>query len=150
MPARLPVRRERRLFAYISPRYSTPTRSIYLMGALTLIGSLFLHFEIAAELLNFGAFVGFILVNLSVIRHFYLREHQRNGIHFFTNLVFPLCGALFTIYLWISLRNEAKIAGFVWLAIGVVYLAFITNGFRVAPKSITSLTQAPAEHSPLP
>ena len=36
------------------------------MGAISLIGVLFMHFQMAVELLNFGAFVGFILVNLLV------------------------------------------------------------------------------------
>jgi len=34
-------------FAYVSPRYSTPTRAIYLMAAVTLVGSLLIHFELA-------------------------------------------------------------------------------------------------------
>src|SRR6185312_13288201 len=51
-----------RIFGYIDPRYSTPTRSIYLMGAISLIGALQAGFQSVAELLNFGAFVGFILV----------------------------------------------------------------------------------------
>jgi len=50
----------RRIFAYIDPRYSTPTRSIYLMGAISLVGALAVRFQLAVELLNFGAFVGFV------------------------------------------------------------------------------------------
>jgi putrescine importer len=52
------------------------------------------RFQLAVELLNFGAFVGFILVNLSVIRHFYLRRRERSGAAVFTNSLMPLCGAL--------------------------------------------------------
>ena len=73
-------------------RYSTPTRSIYVMGAVSLAGSLLLRFQLAVELLNFGAFVGFILVNLSVIRHFYLRLRQRQRLALVTNLIFPAGG----------------------------------------------------------
>src|SRR5439155_9486011 len=46
----------RSIFAYLDPRYSTPTRSIYLMGAISLIGAMAVRFQLAAELLNFGAF----------------------------------------------------------------------------------------------
>lgn len=129
----------RRIFGHLDPRFATPTRSIYLMGALTLISSVFLRFEIAVELLNFGAFAGFILVNLSVIRHFYFRLGQRQRTQVFTNLIFPACGVVFCAYLWISLSSKAKISGFVWLAIGVCYLAFLTRGFRVMPKPLASL-----------
>src|SRR5260370_29490413 len=84
----------RSIFAYLDPRYSTPTRSIYLMGAVSLIGAMAVRFQLAAEVLNFGAFVGFILVNLSVIRHFYIRLGERLRICLFTHLLFPLARAL--------------------------------------------------------
>jgi amino acid transporter len=132
----------KRIFAHIDRRFSTPTRGIYVMSLLSLIGVLFLRFEIAVELLNFGAFAGFILVNLSVIRQFYFRMHRRSGWEMFTNLVFPTLGSLVCAYLWMSLSTKAKIAGFIWLAVGAAYLAVITRGFRVAPKSLDSVTEA--------
>ena len=126
----------RGIFAYLDPRYSTPTRSIYLMGAISLIGAMAVRFQLAAELLNFGAFVGFILVNLSVIRHYYIRLGERRGMYLFTNLLFPLTGALVCSYVWMSLTDKAKLVGFGWLLAGVVYLAVLTRGFRVAPKKL--------------
>jgi hypothetical protein len=33
------------------------------------------------------------------------------------------------IYIWLSLSRDAKTAGFLWLAAGVIYLAFLTRGF---------------------
>jgi putrescine importer len=131
----------RRVFAHVDPRYSTPVRSIYLMGAVSLAGSLLMRFQLAVELLNFGAFAGFILVNLSVIRHFYLRRRERRGLAFFTNLVFPLAGAVVCSYVWMNLTWKARVAGFCWLAIGVIYLAVITRGFRLAPRSLASLSE---------
>jgi amino acid transporter len=132
----------RRIFAYIDPRFSTPTRGIYLMSAVCLAGVLFMRFEIAVELLNFGAFAGFVLVNLSVIRHFFFRLKRRRGTEVFTYLISPALGAAFCIYLWMSLSVKAKVAGFIWLAIGMGYLAIITRGFRIMPKSLGSLTEA--------
>jgi amino acid transporter len=126
----------RRIFAYLDPRYSTPTRSIYLIGAISLVGAMAVRFQLAAELLNFGAFVGFILVNLSVIRHYYIRLGERRGVYLFTNLLFPLAGALVCSYVWMSLTGKAKLVGFGWLLAGVLYLAVLTRGFRVAPKKL--------------
>ncbi len=132
----------RRIFAHVDPRFSTPVRGIYLMGAVSLVGSLLMRFQLVVELLNFGAFVGFILVNLSVIRHFYIRLHRRSGLEFFTSLLFPLAGAVVCSYVWLNLSLKARIAGFCWLGLGVLYLAFITRGFRVPPKSLSSLKEA--------
>lgn len=137
----------RRLFGYVHPRFSTPTRSIYFMGAVSLIGALFLRFQMAVELLNFGAFVGFILVNLSVIRHYYMRLGRTHGWDFVTNLLFPSAGALVCLYIWLSLSSNAKIAGFCWLGIGVLYLAAVTRGFRTAPQELNTLVEASSPQS---
>jgi putrescine importer len=131
----------RRIFAHVDPRYSTPSRSVYLMGAVSLAGSLLLHFQLAVELLNFGAFVGFILVNLSVIRHFYLRLRRRSGLALATNLIFPLAGAAVCFYVWLNLSSMARMAGFAWLGLGVIYLGVITRGFRIPPRSLSSLQE---------
>jgi putrescine importer len=129
----------RHIFAHVDPKYSTPVRGIYVMGVISLAGSLLLRFQLVVELLNFGAFVGFILVNLSVIRHFYLRRRERSGMALFTNLVFPLAGALVCGYVWLNLSGKAQLAGFGWLAGGLIYLAILTRGFRIAPRSLSGL-----------
>jgi len=130
----------RRVFAHLDARYATPTRSIYLMAGVSLVGS-FMTFELATQLLNFGAFVGFILVNLSVIRHYYIRLHRRKGWDFIQYFLFPFLGALFCGYIWISLTPVAKLVGFAWLGLGVIYLAILTKGFREAPKPLSTLTE---------
>jgi amino acid transporter len=134
----------RRVFAHLDAKHSTPVRGIYVMAAVSLAGSALVRFQLAVELLNFGAFVGFILVNLSVIRHYWFRQRQRKGTAVLTNLVFPALGALVCGYVWMSLTMKAKLVGFGWLAVGVVYLAILTRGFRVRPKSFATLAEEAA------
>jgi amino acid transporter len=110
-----------RIFSHLDAHYNTPTRAIWAVSAASVIGALLLRFQILVELLNFGAFVGFVLVNLSVIQHYYFQLNQRHGRLIVYNLLFPLCGALVCGYVWLSLGAEAKIVGFSWLAIGTVY-----------------------------
>lgn len=126
----------KRLFGYIHPRYATPSRSILLMGALSFFGALIAGFQLLVELVNFGAFVGFILVNLSVIRHYYLRLGQRSGRHFWTNLIFPASGTIVSTYVWLNLSANAKLVGFAWLGIGLVYLLLLTKAFRQPMRSL--------------
>lgn len=135
----------RRFFAYINPKSATPSRSIYLMGLVSLAGSLLLRFQLVVELLNFGAFFGFILVNLSVVRHFYIRLRQRQRGAVWTGLVFPLLGALVSAYIWLNLTFKAQLAGFAWLGTGAVYLTILTEGFRrnlVRMKSLAVLEES--------
>jgi putrescine importer len=134
----------RRIFARIDERRSTPVASLLIMGAVSLAGALLFRFQLAVELLNFGALSGFILVNLSVIRHFYLREKQRGGWRTVENLAFPLLGAAVCTFLWVNLTLKARLAGFGWLAIGVLFLAVITKGFRIAPKQLGGLQEGAA------
>ncbi len=134
----------RRIFAHVDAKTSTPTRSVYLMALVSLAGAALVRFQLAVELLNFGAFVGFILVNLSVIRHYYFTLGRRSGKDFITNLVFPALGALVCAYIWMSLTDKAKLVGFGWLALGAIYLAVLTRGFRIPPKSLTGVVEEAA------
>ncbi len=135
----------RRIFGYLDPRHSTPTRGIYLMGAVSLLGAAVFDFQGVTELTNFGAFVGFILVNLSVIRHYYFRLGRRGGAGFWTNLVFPLLGALVCGYVWRNLNQRTILVGGVWMGVGIIYLAIVTRGFRLKPKSLGSLKEGASD-----
>ncbi len=126
----------RSVFGYLDPKYATPTRSIYFMGALTLAGSMLVSFQTVVELVSFGAFTGFILVNLSVIRHYYFRLGERSGLGLWRNLVLPAGGALVCALVWLNLGGRAKLAGFAWLALGAIYLAAVTRGFRVPVRQL--------------
>jgi amino acid transporter len=125
----------RAVFAHLDPVHSTPVRSIWLMGILSFVGALFISFQQIVELVNFGAFAGFVLVNLSVAGHYYFRKRERAGMQMVTNLICPLLGAIVCAAIWFSLSRDAKITGFAWLAIGICYLAWLTRGFSRSIKS---------------
>ena len=85
---------------------------------------------------NFGAFVAFTFVNLSVIAHA-LRTHPartvRERIAWF---VLPAIGAAANFWLLLNLETAAHILGASWLALGIIYLAVLTRGFRRPPPEI--------------
>lgn len=113
-----------RIFGYVHPRLGTPIYSVLLMGAVHLIGALALQYTEAAELVNFGAFIGFILVNVCVIR---LGLQARQPI---VSLLLPLLGGLTCFYIWLHLSGFAWRLGAAWLALGLVYLLLLTRGFK--------------------
>jgi amino acid transporter len=113
-------------FGSIDPRTRIPRNNIILVGAIALIGALSLDYQLGAELLNFGAFIGFMGVNLAAFRRYYLRSSNKTVL----DLAFPLLGFLICLYIWLSLRPAAKAAGFAWLVIGLAYGAWKTGGFR--------------------
>jgi amino acid transporter len=122
--------------SYVLPRLRTPAVSITLIG-ITGLGALFLDVTTSTSFINFGAFSAFILVNLSVIAHF-LRQRPQRGIGaVLLWLAIPLAGAIVDFYLLLNLDGRAKLIGVAWLVIGVVWLAWLTRGFREAPPQMS-------------
>jgi len=85
-----------------------------------------LTFERAAELLNFGALLAFMGVNAASFTRYFLRERQRT----MGNFLPPILGFSICLLLWLNLSRPAKIAGTLWMALGIAYGAYRTRGFR--------------------
>lgn len=115
-----------RFFSALDPRTHIPRNNIVLVGLLALLGAFSVSYQLGAELLNFGAFVGFMGVNLAALVRYYVRAERRT----FLNLAPPLLGFAICLYIWLSLRPLAKMVGFAWLAAGLLYGAWTTRGFR--------------------
>jgi len=104
-------------FAYVSPRTGVPSRNVLLTGALALIGAWSMSYQLGAEMLNFGAFLAFSGVNAACFRHdFWLSKNRK-----WTDAAFPLLGLAVCLYIWVSLRWQAKIAGAIWVGAGLIY-----------------------------
>lgn len=116
-----------RIFGYVHPRLGTPIYSVLLMGGVHLAGALILKYTEAAELVNFGAFIGFMSVNLCVIRYDWRRpmETRERLLHLAT----PALGFSVCLYVWLHLSRFALGLGGLWLALGFLYLLFLTRGF---------------------
>lgn len=107
-------------FARLDSRSETPAVNILLISVIALVGSLFLSLEHAGELLNFGALLGFMGVNLAAFRQYYLLKAQGER-RLFADAIVPLVGFLFCLAIWLTLPLLAKVIGAVWLAVGIVY-----------------------------
>jgi amino acid transporter len=120
----------RRFFSYLHPVRNTPSHNIWLIGVLAFVGAHILGYELTAEILNFGAFLGFMGVNLAVVWQFWVRraEGRRGGI--LGDVVLPGLGFVFCAVIWWGLGIPAKIAGCIWFVVGLLVLATHTNGFR--------------------
>lgn len=125
----------RKAFGYLDPVRRNPTVNIILVGFVALTGSLLLSLEHAGELLNFGAFLAFMGVNLAAIRQYYVlrSKHERR---FLADALVPLLGFLVCLAIWLSLPVLAKLVGGAWFLIGILYDAVRTRGFSVEPVRI--------------
>jgi putrescine importer len=120
----------KKFFAHLHPVRNTPNRNIWLIGILAYVGALLMGYELTAEILNFGAFLGFMGVNLAVVWQFWIRRAEGHRRELLGDIVLPGFGFLFCAIIWLGLGTPAKIAGAIWFAIGLVVVASHTRGFR--------------------
>ncbi len=118
-----------KFFGKLHKKYKTPVNNILLISCLSL-SALFLSLTLVASFINFGAFLAFIFVNISVIFLFFRRKKERSFKGIALYVVVPLIGALLDLWLLINLDKYSLILGSVWFVLGVVYLLFLTKGFR--------------------
>lgn len=104
-------------FGAVNPRTQIPANNVILLGVVTLAGALTVSFSLGAELLNFGALIAFMGVNAACFMRTFVRADRKTPWNFLP----PLLGFCVCFYLWLSLGATAKLAGFAWLAAGVMY-----------------------------
>lgn len=131
-----------RFFAYISPKTHTPALNIWLAGFVCLTAG-FLSLEFVVALISFGALTAFSFVNLSVISSYAFRDGRFKTAHDFLNyLVVPLCGFIAIGALWLEVEDTSLKAGITWAALGLLYLGWLTGGFRRNPPQFDEKSQS--------
>jgi putrescine importer len=113
-------------FGAVEPTRHVPRNNVVFVGAVALLGAFVISYGLGAEMLNFGALIAFMGVNAAAFVHYYLRsERKRLG-----NALPPIAGFLICLLLWLNLSATAKIAGSIWMAAGIAFGAWKTNGFK--------------------
>ena len=113
----------KKFFGQIHAQTHIPSNNVLLIGALCVVGAFAMTYEFGAELLNFGAFIGFIGVNAAAFLWSW-----RNNARTFAGLIPPALGALICAAIWLNLSSWSKAVGAAWLAAGVLYGWWRTRG----------------------
>lgn len=104
--------------------------NVIVIGALAYLGAQFMSYELTAEILNFGAFLGFMCVNLAAFWKFGVQQRSRKWEGVVIDAALPLLGFIFCAAIWWGLATPAKITGSIWLLAGVAVLGVRSNWFR--------------------
>lgn len=119
---------------FVSKRFQTPAVAVVFVGIIITPIALFCPIDFISTLISFGALLGFILLNGSVIVKFFIQDKearkQNLGYSVRKYLVYPLIGLLVTSWVFVNLGSNAHIVGFVWILLGVLYLSCRTNFFK--------------------
>lgn len=115
-----------RFFGVLDRKHHVPRNNVLFSGALALVGALTISFASGVDLLNFGALTAFMGVNASSLTRYYIRSKMRG----LSDLLPPLFGFVICFLLWWNLNPHAKLAGIIWMLVGLAYGAARTRGFR--------------------
>ena len=125
----------KKFFGNLNHKTQTPVNAIILTGVGALF-AVFLDVTKATAYINFGGFVAFFFVNISVIVYYFVKQKQRSVKGFFLYLVFPVLGALLCLYLLVHLDKIAIILGCAWTVAGIIYLLVLTKGLKEEPPEL--------------
>jgi putrescine importer len=128
-------------FGAVDGKHHVPRNNVFFVGLIALAGALLVlvptHkqtvcgdsifcYGLGAEMLNFGALIAFMGVNAASFVHYFLRQNEKR----MTNLLPPVLGFLICLGLWLGLSKPAKVAGVIWMSVGIAFGAWKTKGFR--------------------
>lgn len=123
----------RKFFAEVDRKNRIPRNNVILIGAICLAGAFVMSYSLGADLLNFGALLAFMGVNVSSA----LRGWRHGGWTQWLPIASSLAGFATCGVLWWNLDPKAKIAGTVWACAGIL-LWVVRRRFTVLPGTADS------------
>jgi amino acid transporter len=132
------------VLARVSVKHAVPANATLLIAAVSTGLGLWMATRadgigLLANLINMGALIAFLILHLCVIVHYLLRQHSRN---LWSHLLMPLVGAAILVLVIVNAHILAQKVGGIWLAAGVLLLAWMyaagrkpaLSGFAPAPQ----------------
>lgn len=113
----------------IHTRFQTPTIATCLCGIVAIIFSLSLAQESLISLVSWGGLTAYLILNYSVIHHFFIRNNLQERKAWPTSLVLPLIGVLFIAYVWFHFSNTTLITGGVFVFVGWLFYLMQTKKY---------------------
>ncbi len=113
-------------FGVVDERHRVPRNNVLFVGGVALLGAFLLSYERGAEMLNFGALIAFMGVNLAAFLRYFVRAKEKKITYF----VPPVLGFVICCALWWHLSWPAWIYGSIWMAAGILFGIWKTRWFR--------------------
>ena len=120
----------KKFFGHLSTHFAVPSYNIILIGLMCLAGANLLTYDKCAHLINFGAFLAFMLVNAASIREYFFKAEKKTVRSFLKDFLPPAVGLVACSAIWLNLPRLTFTIGGAWLSVGIIYLAIRTRGFR--------------------
>ncbi len=134
----------KQIFGAINKKFNSPHWNIMLIVVIEYTLGSTIALNHVASLVNYGALLGFSLLNLSVIWFYYIRKNkhpanvvlkqQQSFPYHLRRLLCPLLGLVIMAWVMSGLQWLTLLVGSIWLLIGVIYGAIHSKGYRIIPR----------------
>jgi putrescine importer len=126
----------RKIFGHLNRERGNPTYNVAIAGAVAYLGTLTMQWERSVEIMNFGALMAFMAVNLAAVRHFGFSPQQTGKRNVVLDIIVPSLGFLFCLVIFLGLQGSTLAVGAVWIVCGGLYVMFKTKGVHAQPVVI--------------
>jgi putrescine importer len=117
----------RKIFGHLNAERGSPSYNVIIAGAMAYIGTLTMGWERSVEILNFGALMAFMAVNLAAIRYFGFSPEMKDKRKLLLDVIVPALGFLFCLVIFLGLQNSTLVAGAIWVGVGALYVLLKTK-----------------------
>ena len=117
----------RKIFGHLNAERGNPSYNVIIAGAMAYIGTLTMGWERSVEILNFGALMAFMGVNLAAVRYFGFSPEMKAKRKLFLDVIVPTLGFLFCLVIFLGLQNSTLLAGAIWVGVGALYVLLKTK-----------------------
>jgi len=125
----------KKIFGHVSAKHGNPVYNEWIVGAVAYVAVLTIPWQLAAEIVTFGALLAFSAVNLVALLHLWFSANAPRK-NFFADAIVPGFGCIFCFGLLLGLQPWTKYAGIAWLVVGLIYAAYRTRMFTLRPQLI--------------
>ena len=122
----------KRFFGAVHPKNRIPRNNVLMIGGICLAGALVFSYQLGTELLNYGALLAFMGVNVASA---VLGWRQGRSSQWFPILL-SLLGFAVCFFIWMNLGSLARIVGTVWAVLGI--LLWLTYGRRAKMRALAA------------
>lgn len=117
----------RKIFGHLNAARGNPTYNVAIAGGLAYLGTLTMQWERAVEVMNFGALMAFMAVNLAAVRHFGFTPGLPGKRNLLFDVITPSLGFLFCLVIFLGLQGSTLVTGAIWCGVGTLYVVLKTR-----------------------
>ena len=117
----------RKIFGHLNAERGNPSYNVIIAGVMAYVGTLAMGWERSVEILNFGALMAFMAVNLAAARYFGFSPEMKEKREVFLDVVVPAAGFLFCLVIFLGLQSSTLVAGGIWVIVGAAYVILKTK-----------------------